>query len=136
MQTSARASTGNEMLDADIDELEASTGFPIELLRDGQAVGVVLKDVVLPSHFNREYVDILMRTTISYPHEEMDMFWVDDIDLKLAPGNAAQGADSIEQHFDRAWLRFSWHRNMDWQPGRDTLLSHFEMVRARLAKPQ
>jgi hypothetical protein len=128
--------TGNDLLDADVEELANVTGRPIAVLRDGPSVGIVVKDVALPSHFNCEEVDVLMITSMQYPHEAMDMFWVDDLGLRLATGGEAQGSDVTEQHFGQAWRRFSWHRHSEWSPGRDTLIGHFEFVLARLAKTE
>lgn len=125
------ASTGNPTLDEDVSRLRAC-GHTIELLEAPPEIGVLVRNVALPQGWNRNEVDMLLRTTTVYPASEMDMFWVSP-DLRLASGAVPQ-AGSEEGHFGESWLRFSWHRNAPWSPGRDDLVSHFEFCRARLSK--
>lgn len=126
----ATAVTDNTVLAEDVDRL-AEAGFETELLRDGDQVGVVVRAVPLPEgRWSQESTDVMLITTVLYPQSAMDMFWTPP-ELYLASGGEPT-ASNLEMHFGRAWRRFSWHRNTDWRPGRDDLLSHFEFARARL----
>lgn len=133
MQTSALAS-GNALLDEDVGRLQ-DQGFACELLFQLPEIGVVVRGVPLPEGvYNLPSSDVLLKTTTLYPQSEMDMFWVDP-SLMLASGLEPQSTN-MELHFGRNWRRFSWHRNSEWVPGRDDLLSHLEFARARLEKRQ
>jgi len=126
----ATAVTDNTVLAEDLDRLLES-GFETELLREGDQVGVVVRAVPLPEgRWSQESTDVMLMTTVLYPQSAMDMFWTPP-ELYLASGGEPT-ASNLEMHFARAWRRFSWHRNTDWRPGRDDLLSHFEFARARL----
>jgi hypothetical protein len=126
----ATAVADNPILAEDIDRL-AEAGFDTELLREGDQVGVVVRAVPLPEgRWSQESTDVMLMTTVLYPQSAMDMFWAPP-DLCL-PSGAEPAASSLEMHFGRPWRRFSWHRNTDWRPGRDDLLSHLEFTRARL----
>lgn len=134
MRTLATALTDNQLLAEDLERL-ADAGFDFEVLRDGDQIGVVVRDVPLPEgRWSQESTDVMLMTTVLYPQSAMDMFWTDP-DLRLGSGGEPQ-ASSLEVHFGRTWLRFSWHRNVDWRPGRDDLLSHFEFALARLTDGQ
>lgn len=126
----ATAVSDNTLLAEDLDRL-SEAGFETELLREGDQVGVVVRAVPLPEgRWSQESTDVMLMTTVLYPQSAMDMFWALP-ELCLASGGEPT-ASSLEMHFGRAWRRFSWHRNTDWRPGRDDLVSHFEFARARL----
>lgn len=126
----------NPLLVEDVAKLAAETGCEIDALRDGDLVGVVVRDLILPPEiYNKRMSDLLLQTTVQYPLSAMDMFWV-DADLTLATGAVPAGGESIEHHFGAAWRRYSWHRNVPWVPGRDCLSSHFEFAVARLQRSE
>ncbi len=127
---------GNPVLDEDLDRLADQTCCTVELLCNGEQRGIVVCALELPTGiYNRPRTDLLMQTTTQYPASAMDMFWVDH-DLTLHDGGIPTGAESVETYFSRQWRRFSWHRNVPWQPGRDDLVGHFEFVVARLQRPE
>ena len=131
MRTSA-PSTGNPALDRDIERLRR-LGHEIEVLQAAPSVGVVIVGFDLPPGvYNKPMTDLLLQTTVQYPLSAMDMFWVEP-ELRLASGAVPAGG-SIEMQFERPWLRFSWHRNAPWVPGRDDLLSHLEFAEDRLRR--
>jgi hypothetical protein len=106
------------------------------LLVEGSLVGVVIRSFELPDGiYNKNRSDVLLQTTVQYPASGMDMFWVEP-DLTLANGSAPAGGEAIEPHFGRQWRRYSWHRQVPWNPGRDDLLSHFDFAVARLERPE
>lgn len=122
--------TENPLLGEDLDRL-ADSGFETALLREGDQVGVVVRDVPLPEGlWSHASTDVMLMTTVLYPQSAMDMFWTMP-ELRLASGGDPQ-ASNPEVHFGRPWRRFSWHRNADWRPGRDDLISHLEFALVRL----
>jgi Prokaryotic E2 family E len=126
----ATAVADNPLLAEDIDRLDEA-GFDTELVRDGDQVGVVVRGVALPEgRWSQESTDVMLMTTVLYPQSAMDMFWT--LPNLLLPSGAEPTASNLEMQFGRPWRRFSWHRNGEWRPGRDDLLSHFEFARARL----
>ena len=126
----------NPLLEEDVATLSRETGCSVDLLRAGDLVGVVVRQLALRSSiYNKAATDLLLQTTVQYPQSAMDMFWVDQ-DLTLASGAVPTGGESIEQHFGITWRRYSWHRNVPWVPGRDCLCSHFEFAVARLERAQ
>jgi hypothetical protein len=127
---------GNALLADDVARLSAQLGCDVDLLRNGDLLGIVISAFQTPAGlYNKPETDVLMQTTTQYPVSAMDMFWVDE-DLTLANGSLPIGGESIEVHFDRRWRRYSWHRNVPWQPGRDDLVGHFEFALARLQRPE
>jgi hypothetical protein len=131
MQTSA-VETGNAALDSDVERLR-ELGIAVEILIAPPEIGVVAR-IALSEGYNTSHTDLLLKTTTVYPASAMDMFWVDP-SLLLASGAVPQAGESMEVHFGRNWRRYSWHRNVEWVPGRDDLLSHFEFAMARLQRP-
>jgi hypothetical protein len=132
MPTSA-VETGNETLDADLERL-AQLGYSVETLVAGVEIGIVVKNLQLPAGYNCAQTDVLLKTTMLYPASAMDMFWVSPT-LLLAAGGVPQAGDSMESHFGLTWRRYSWHRNTEWRPGRDDVVSHFDFALARLQRP-
>lgn len=126
----------NPLFDEDVPKLAAAASCTVDVLREGDLVGVVVRSLALPPGiYNKPTSDLLLQTTVQYPLSAMDMFWV-DADLTLASGAVPAGGESIEQHFGTSWRRYSWHRNAPWVPGRDCLSSHFEFAIARLQRAQ
>lgn len=126
------ATTGSEntLLGEDLERL-ADSGFEYQLLNGGSEIGVVVRNVPLPPGvWSHPATHVLLKTTGLYPQSAMDMFWTRP-ELRLANGAEPQ-ASNLEVHFGDTWRRFSWHRNSEWIPGRDDLLTHFEFALARL----
>ncbi len=126
----ATTASENTLLAEDLERL-ADSGFAYDVLDGGDEIGVVVRDVPLPpTLWSHPATDVLLKTTVLYPQSAMDMFWTRP-ELRLATGAEPQ-ASNLEVHFGDTWRRFSWHRNSEWIPGRDDLLTHFEFALARL----
>lgn len=135
MRTSV-SEIANEALAEDMSRLAEQLDCEIELLREGEQLGVVVRRLELPvGIYSKPRSDVLLQTTTQYPMSAMDMFWTDE-DLLLTDGRVPVGGESIEAHYDRTWRRFSWHRNAPWEPGRDDLVGHFDFALARLQRPE
>jgi Prokaryotic E2 family E len=122
-----------EELRADVAELEEVTGLTVDIVPVGVQVLLVLHEVPLPpSAYRVAATDVLFVTDQQYPMSAMDMFWT-EVDVVRPDGAAPQNGDSIETYLDRQWRRFSWHRNGTWNPNRNGLLDHYELMQARFA---
>jgi len=101
----------------------------------GEAEGwlyVLIREYLLPSGYNRQTTELLLKLPLSYPNGRPDMFWTPP-DLLLADGRVPTSADSIESFLGRQWRRFSWHPQ-SWSPGRDSLKTYLEFVNLGLSK--
>jgi hypothetical protein len=120
----------NTLLAEDLERL-ADSGFAYDVLDGGDEIGVVVRQVPLPAGlWSQPATEVLLKTTVLYPQSAMDMFWTPP-ELRLSNGADPQ-ASNLEVHFGDTWRRFSWHRNSEWIPGRDDLLTHLEFALARL----
>ena len=104
----------------------------VEIIEQGQRVYVLLKKVMLPVGVLRvTETDLLFITDQQYPCSALDMFWVEVGVVRAGRFDPQRAA--IENHLDRRWRRYSWHRNRSLEPGHNGLLDHFAFVEARWA---
>ena len=98
-----------------------SHGIVAEVVRDGPHVGVVLKQVSLPTgKFDYPSADVLVILPPGYPDVAPDMFFCDPW-LRLVPtGRYPNCADQPHDFLGRRWQRWSRH-NSSWRPGIDGL---------------
>lgn len=100
--------------------LEVSDGF----------VNVVLADFPTPG-LDLRRVDLLLRLPMGFPDATPDMFWLSP--ALTANGAAIPGTEVTENHFGRAWQRWSRHIGGQWRPGVDNLETYLAYVRRALA---
>lgn len=117
------------------DELTELTGVEVELIEELPArIYIVIKTVELPAGAYRSAEsDVLFITDFQYPTSALDMFWT-EVDVVRADGTIPASADQIEQYAGRTWRRFSWHRNGIWDPTRNGVLDHYELMLDRLSR--
>jgi Prokaryotic E2 family E len=122
-------------LEEHCNELTELTGIEVELIEDLPArINIVLKKVQLPpGAYRRAESDVLFLTDYQYPTSALDMFWT-EVDVIRADGTIPASADQIEQYAGRTWRRFSWHRNGIWDPTRNGVLDHYELMLDRLSR--
>ncbi len=95
---------------------------------------IVFKDFQLPSGFNCEKSDLLIRLHPGYPDIPPDMWWFDP-PARRADGRPIPATDVIEQHLGRGWQRWSRHFNSgQWRPGIDSLESFLALINRELKK--
>jgi Prokaryotic E2 family E len=121
-------------LNADLEVLRSRYGV-VECLDEGTRVLVIIRNLPLPPHWNRNSTDVLVQTPQGYPMAAMDMFWVTP-GLRLSDGRIPQSGDQVETFAGCAWQRFSWHYGPGngWNPGVDSLVTHVRFARTRLAQ--
>lgn len=101
----------------------------------GGANLVVCQNVELPPGWNRHQSTIKFVAPVGYPLSKPDCFWA-DADLRLVNGAMpkATGFNAIPG-VQQKHLWFSWHVSQ-WNPHRDSLLSFFMTIQARLQTAQ
>ena len=86
-----------ETLLKDTDALK-ERGFVFQIIEDGPKIYLRFNDFPLPSGcYNLAKTDLLIFTSVHYPHAGFDMFWTDQ-GLTLSDGSIPKQADSIETH--------------------------------------
>lgn len=109
-------------------------GAPFELVADGGALRVVLRDLVLPSGYNVKTTDANVRIEAGYPDAQIDMVYFHP-GLVLLSGRRI-GAITSEVFEGKTWQRWSRHRTPanPWRPGIDSLATHFALVQEWLER--
>jgi hypothetical protein len=109
-------------------------GLEYEVVVEHGLVCVVLKDWPLPSGYQTEKADLLLRLPPGFPDVQPDMWWMDP-PVERAPGSYPEAANQFESYLGRTWQRFSRHLNAgSWQPGRDSLATYVALIRADLKR--
>ena len=122
-----------EILLKDIGALK-ERGFAFKIIEEGLKIYLWFNNFPLPSGcYNLEKTDLLIFTSVHYPHAGFDMFWTNQ-DLTLSDGSIPKQADSIETHLGGNWRRFSYHpyQNSSWNPGEDDVAKYLGYVQQRL----
>jgi hypothetical protein len=89
---------------------------------------IVLPAFPLPSGYNRETADLLIRLPGGYPDVPPDMWWFDPA-IRGAGGEAIRNTESIETHLGRQWQRWSRHFSAgQWKSGIDGLESYIALI--------
>lgn len=102
----------------------------LKQLSSGAAI-VELPNVPLESGWSRSQTTVRIYVPVGYPFAKPDCFWA-DVDLRLA-GGAMPQASQIQPVTETAepLLWFSWHI-AQWHPSRDSLVSYYYVIKARL----
>ncbi len=101
-------------------------------VRDGDQVGLVLKDFALPDGgFDTEATDILILMPAGYPDAPPDMFYCHPW-LRLKSSGALPKCADVPQNFSNlTWQRWSRH-NTQWRPGKDGIWTMIKRVERAL----
>ncbi len=95
---------------------------------------VLLHDYALPSGYDRQVSDLLLRLNPGFPDVQPDMWWFNPA-VNRADGVAIPQTNSTEHYLGRAWQRWSRHLQPgQWRPGIDTLQSYLAIIRADLER--
>ncbi len=95
---------------------------------------VVMPQWPLPSGFNRDAADLLVRLKPGYPDVPPDMWWFSP-PVHLSNGQALPATNAVGTYLGRKWQRWSRHfRNGQWQSGVDGLESFLALIRRDLER--
>ena len=95
---------------------------------------VVMPRWLLPSGFDQDESDLLIRLNPGYPDIPPDMWWFCP-PIHLRNGQALPATSVMEMHLGRTWQRWSRHfSNGQWQSGIDGLESFLALIRQDLVR--
>lgn len=107
-------------------------GIAHEVVSESGMTCVVLPNWPLPTGFDHETADLLIRLSAGYPDVHPDMWWFDP-PVRLADGTNLPATEVMEPHLGRTWQRWSRHfNNGQWQSGVDGLESFLALIRRDL----
>ena len=105
-----------------------------QISSDSGMTCVVLHQWQLPSGFDRDISDLLVRLSPGYPDVAPDMWWFSP-SIHLKNGQTLPATDVVETYLGRTWQRWSRHfNNGQWQSGIDGLESFLALIRQDLAR--
>jgi len=112
----------------------AERGIAHQVVTEANVTSVIFPGYLLPSGYDRDTADLLIRLMPGYPDVPPDMWWFDPA-VRLANGGAVQATESVEQHHGRQWQRWSRHFTPgQWISGVDGLESFLALLRAELRR--
>ena len=105
-----------------------------EIATESDMTCVVLREWPLPSGFDRDTVDLLLRLNPGYPDVPPDMWWFSP-SVHLNDGNSLPSTTVVSNYLGRSWQRWSRHfRKGQWQSGVDGLESYVALIRQDLER--
>ena len=109
-------------------------GAAHEIIVETSVTCVVMPRWPLPSGFDRDAADLMIRLRAGYPDVPPDMWWFSP-PIHLKNGKALPATGVIETYFGRRWQRWSRHfTNGQWQSGVDGLESFLALIRQDLVR--
>jgi hypothetical protein len=98
---------------------------------------VEVRNYPLPAGWSESSITILFVAPPGYPSARPDCFWVEPTRIRLVGGVTPQGSNDANQipEVGQRGTWFSWHLQ-EWNPNRDSLVSYFNAIRARLDPPR
>lgn len=110
----------------------ADRGITHEIAVESGMTCIVLPKWVLPTGYNHDSADLLLRFQAGYPDVPPDMWWFNPA-LRLADGRMIPATEAIEQYLGRSWQRWSRHfQPGQWKSGIDGLESFLALIRFEL----
>jgi hypothetical protein len=126
---------GSEMSlpQTDIDYL-TERGLVYSVTTEANMTCILFPGYGLPSGYNHEKADLLIRLNPGYPDVPPDMWWFDP-PIRLSGGGVVQATEATENHLGRSWQRWSRHfNNGQWQSGIDSLESYLALIHNELER--
>jgi len=104
------------------------------VVTEGGMICVVLPAFPLPSGFDRQHADLLLRLSPGYPDVPPDMWWFDP-PIKLANGGTIRATEVRETHLGRSWQRWSRHFSQgQWRSGVDCIETFIGLIQRELRR--
>ena len=112
----------------------ADRGINHETAVEAGMTCVVFPQWRLPSGYDRDMADLLVRLRPGYPDVPPDMWWFDPA-VSTANGRHIEAIDQVEVHLGRSWQRWSRHfESGQWQAGVDGLESYLALITHELSR--
>jgi len=128
------SAAGEDLLPAaDVEHLY-HRGLRFRAVMEGHFVALVISDYALPSGYDHDVVDLLIRLpALGYPDVKPDMWWTLPW-VKVVASNAfPQSAETPQPFEGQSWQRWSRHSSV-WRPGVDGLATFLGQVDRELLK--
>ena len=107
-------------------------GIAHEIATESDMTCIVIPEWPLPSGFDRDAADLLVRLSPGYPDVPPDMWWFSPA-VHLANGTSLPATNAVGTYLGRRWQRWSRHfRNGQWQSGVDGLENFLALIRQDL----
>ena len=101
---------------------------------EGGMICVVVHRWRLPTGYNVQEADLLVRLPMGYPDVPPDMWWLSPAVLR-ADGCKIPATQVTEHHLGRSWQRWSRHLGAEqWRSGVDGIGSFFALIREELIR--
>ena len=101
---------------------------------EGGMLCVVVPKWTLPSGYNVQEADLLVRLPAGYPDLPPDMWWFDPAVLR-DDRRDIPATQATERHLGRNWQRWSRHLGPEqWRSGVDGIGSFFVLIREELIR--
>jgi hypothetical protein len=129
------ADTLEELLaEEDVKHLK-DKGHVFDVQREEGFICVAIRNFPLPTGYNLQTTDLLLRLPLNFPLACPDMFWTFP-HVRLANGAYPKAADVLDVQFQgRQWQRWSRHPDVSsWRPGTDNLKTFLGTIRRELQK--
>jgi hypothetical protein len=112
----------------------ADRGLVYEATIEAGMTCVVIKSWQLPTGYDHEESDLLVRLPTGFPDVAPDMWWFAP-GLKLASGATVQATEILEDYLGRQWQRWSRHfQPGQWRSGIDGLESYLALIQRELVR--
>lgn len=109
-------------------------GLAHQITSESGMTCVVMLRWPLPSGFDQDVSDLLIRLSPGYPDVPPDMWWFSP-PVNLKNGQVLPATTVVESHLGRSWQRWSRHfDNGQWQSGIDGLESFLALIRQDLVR--
>ena len=109
-------------------------GVAHEIAAESDMTCVVMLQWPLPSGFDHDAADLLVRLSPGYPDVPPDMWWFSP-PVHLDNGEALPATEVVETYLGRRWQRWSRHfHNGQWQSGVDGLANFLALIRQDLER--
>jgi hypothetical protein len=95
---------------------------------------VIYRDFRIPSEFQPDRVDMLVKLPPTFPDAAPDMFWVSP-HVTVGSGGTSPRGTSSETVLGASWQRFSWHlASGTWRSGVSTLRDFLRCIIGRFER--
>lgn len=123
------------MLSQDDEAALERRGLTYEVAARAGWTELIIRAFALPSGFEPQATDLLLRLPPGFPDAAPDMWWVHPHVTVSATGRPPAATEVHEIQADgRTWQRFSRHLQTPWRPGIDDLDTWLNLIERSLAK--
>ena len=119
-----------ELLPEDVQYLDSNylNRWRKEAQSDSGVLGLFIDNFEIPSGYKEKHSTLMIIVPSGYPGTKIDMFFFYPA-LTKSNGNKI-GAVAQANQFNSTWQQ--WSRHYEWEPGKDSIVSHIEYIKREL----